>query len=168
MEIVVNDTNIFIDLFQIGFLDEFFRLPFEVHTLDFVVNELKDENQRSAVKKFIDSGALTLKKTNPEELVEILNLQNSTPGNLSTIDCAVWRYAKVNGYTLLTGDRQLRNRAIDSGVTVRGILYVFDELVERHIITATCAIEKLKELVRINTRLPRELTEERIERWKLI
>ena len=29
MDIVVNDTNIFIDLYSVGLIDAFFNLPFE-------------------------------------------------------------------------------------------------------------------------------------------
>ena len=36
MEIVVNDTNIFIDLHSIRLLDQFFELPITGHTVDFV------------------------------------------------------------------------------------------------------------------------------------
>ena len=32
-QIVVNDTNVFIDLHAIGLLEEFFHLPWEVHTM---------------------------------------------------------------------------------------------------------------------------------------
>lgn len=38
--IVVNDTNIFIDLISVDLLDEFFSLPIDIHTTDFVINEL--------------------------------------------------------------------------------------------------------------------------------
>lgn len=166
MEIVVNDTNIFIDLWSVDFLDDFFRLPLEVHTLDFVVNELKQDEQRNAIKHFIDSGRLYVKSLDVVELQQVLELQMATPGNLSTIDCAVWKYAKDNGFALLTGDRQLRNKAIDSGVPVRGILYVFDQLVDNNVITPARAIEKLQALFAINSRLPKNLIEERIERWR--
>lgn len=35
--IVVNDINVFIDLLDIGLLDHFFQLSWEVHTTDFVI-----------------------------------------------------------------------------------------------------------------------------------
>lgn len=38
--LVVSDTNIFIDLWKIDLLDAFFQLPVEIHTTDFVINEL--------------------------------------------------------------------------------------------------------------------------------
>ncbi len=40
--VVVSDTNIFIDLISVDLLDEFFRLPFEIHTTDFIIHELKE------------------------------------------------------------------------------------------------------------------------------
>lgn len=168
MEIVVNDTNIFIDLWSVDFLEDFFNLPVEVHTIDFVINELKSKEQLDAVKRYIDSGKLRVKSLSSDELRQVIELQMTTSGNLSTIDCAVWHYAKENGFVLLTGDRQLRNKAIDSGVTVRGILYVFDQLVEHGLIHPARAIEKLRELYTINSRLPKGLIEERIEHWSTL
>ncbi len=52
-QIVVNDTNVFIDLHAVGLLEEFFHLPWEVHTTDFVLLELKREDQRDAVLCFL-------------------------------------------------------------------------------------------------------------------
>lgn len=60
MDIVVNDTNIFIDLYSVGLIDAFFNLPFEVHTVDFVVNEIEDEQQSLLVNQLIDNGRLTV------------------------------------------------------------------------------------------------------------
>ena len=42
--LVVNDTNIFIDLISVDLLDDFFNLPIGVHTTDLVLNELTDES----------------------------------------------------------------------------------------------------------------------------
>lgn len=40
-QIVVNDTNVFIDLLEVGLLDKFFLLSWEIHTTDFVMLELR-------------------------------------------------------------------------------------------------------------------------------
>ena len=53
MDIIVNDTNIFIDLHTSGLLNEFLNLPIEVHTVDFVISELTDDEQRQAVEFFV-------------------------------------------------------------------------------------------------------------------
>ena len=50
--IVVNDTNVLIDLYSIDLLEAFFRLPLQVHTTDFVLNELVKDDQRKEVEKF--------------------------------------------------------------------------------------------------------------------
>ena len=53
-------------------------------------------------------------------------------GNLTLTDSTVIYYAKsLIDCRILTGDRQLRNRAEQRGIKVSGILYVFDQLVER-------------------------------------
>ena len=65
--IVVNDTNIFIDLFNVGLLDEFFSLPWEVHTTDFVMLELLREGQQATVSKYKDTGQLYIPTLEPME-----------------------------------------------------------------------------------------------------
>ena len=83
MEIVVNDTNIFIDLHSIGLLDQFFELPIKVHTVDFVINELTDEEQFNAISKFIKNGKLNVQSFEADELLEIIELQSKAGGNVS-------------------------------------------------------------------------------------
>ena len=165
MEIVVNDTNIFIDLHSIRLLDQFFELPITVHTVDFVINELTDEVQFKAINKYIENGKLKVQSFEADELLEIIELQSKAGGNVSIPDCAVWNYAKKNRYTLLTGDGQLRKKAIESNVTVKGIIYIFDHLVECEIITPQYAVIKLQELMKHNSRLPKSIIQERIEKW---
>lgn len=87
MEIVVNDTNIFIDLYSIGVLEYFFQLPINVHTVDFVLNELTEKEQFSAVNRYINEGKLLIRTFNSNELVEIADLQMSANGNVSFTDC---------------------------------------------------------------------------------
>jgi hypothetical protein len=55
MDIVINDANIFFDLYNVGLLDEFFQLPFEFHTVELVIYEIKQEEQRAAIQKYIDN-----------------------------------------------------------------------------------------------------------------
>ena len=46
MDIVINDTNIFLDLYDVDLLHTFFQLPVQVHTVDFVVDEIKGKCPR--------------------------------------------------------------------------------------------------------------------------
>lgn len=46
MDVVVNDTNIFIDLLSVELLEETFKLPIDFHTVDYVVSEIVDSYQK--------------------------------------------------------------------------------------------------------------------------
>ena len=84
--IVVNDTNIFIDLLDIGLLDYFFQLPWEVHTTDFVMFELSCNSQRDAVEIHQLTKHLHVASFDMNELSEIRNLQkvnNKTNASLT-------------------------------------------------------------------------------------
>lgn len=165
--IVVNDTNVFIDLLDIGLLDHFFQLSWEVHTTDFVMFELNREGQRDAVEIYQVNKQLHVATFEMDELCEIRGLQKVYENkiNVSLTDCSVWYYAKRKGYMLLTGDRKLRNSSMKDGVEVRGILYVFDKLVEEAILTPIVAAEKLKQLQIMNPCLPKDEIEKRIKSW---
>ena len=165
MDIVVNDTNIFIDLCKLNLLDEVFQLPLGMHTVDFVIRELREE-QKEMVCAFSESGQLVVHSFTSNEISEIIELKDEAGGNVSITDCSAWYYAKVNKYTLLTGDGQLRKKASASDVIVKGILYLFDLLVSEGILSRENAAIKLKELIGINHRLPRKEMDARIDRWE--
>lgn len=167
-KIVVNDTNVFIDLHDVGLLEQFFLLPWEVHTTDFVMLELLNEGQKDTVAAYEHNGSLHVATFEFDEISKIDNLQKAIADktNLSLTDCSVWYYAKQNSYALLTGDRKLRNSALNEGVEVRGIIYVFDELVANGIMTPNSAAEKLALLKSINPRLPEGEIEKRLQQWE--
>ena len=144
-KIVVNDTNVFIDLIDVGLLAEFFQLPWEVHTTDFVLFELKREGEREAVESYIDSKALTIVEFTPAEVRRIMDLLSSQRGksNVSFTDCSVWLYAKMHNYALLTGDWKLKRQVTRDGIEVHGIIYVFDCLVKEEILSPMEAAERL-------------------------
>lgn len=165
--IVVNDTNIFIDLVSVGLLDSFFDLPIHVHSTDFVINELTDEAQREAVTYHIRQNHLTIKRHTAVEVMEIVFFQGNCHNNVSIADCSVWLYAQKNHYILLTGDNKLRTSAQKSGVEVCGILRVFDMLVDEFaIIPPHLGADKLERLYQINNRLPSREIENRIRKWR--
>ncbi len=166
--IVVNDTNIFIDLFNVGLLDEFFSLPWEVHTTDLVMLELLREGQQATVSKYKDTGQLHIPTLASMEMVKIASMyqQYSNRTNLSLTDCSVWYYAKTNHYVLLTGDRKLRKVAMSDDVEVHGIIHVFDYLVECGAIRLEVAIKKLELLYNTNPRLPKEEIDKHLDMWR--
>lgn len=163
--IVVSDTNIFIDLVKLNLLGDFFMLPWEVHTTDFVINELTDPDQKAAVSAFIERNRLTVGKLSAEEVSDVVDKSNNTGGRVSITDFSVCLYAKKNEYTLLTGDRNLRKVAAAEGIPVHGILYLFDEFVSYKILPPKLAIEIISKLKGINTWLPYDEVDVRINKW---
>ena len=58
MEIIINDTNVFLDLYDVGLLETFFQLPVTVHTIDLVVNEIIRPAEQKAIQALIGKGQL--------------------------------------------------------------------------------------------------------------
>jgi rRNA-processing protein FCF1 len=165
MKIVINDANILIDLAKLELIQVFSKINFDLHTTDFVIEELNDE-QRNPVSKLIKSKKLTVIETQ-----DILDFQGITSilensNGLSFEDCSVWYYSKKLSGALLTGDGKLRKQAIKEGIEVRGIIFIFDELLKQNLITFKIAIDRIEKLSLLNNRLPKKEIEKRIEYWK--
>lgn len=163
--IVVSDANIFIDLCNVGLLEDFFLLPWHIHTTDMVYSEVKEPEQKKQLEAI--KSKIHIKTYAPSELLELWKFQQEIHrfSNLSIQDCSILSYCKRNGYTLLTGDKVLRTKAEEKTVTVRGIIYIFDQLVNHGIVIPQTAAEKLEQLFSINHRLPQKEIEKRITRW---
>mgnify|MGYP003190410128 FL=1 len=166
MKILVNDTNIFIDLHSVGLLEEMCRLPYEIHTVDFVVAEIADADQRRIFDELVAQGGIFIDEFTADEVIEIVEEHSSVSGNLSIPDCSVCYFARKPNVPMLTGDRRLRRYAEEQSIEVHGILFIFDELVKHDIISTSMAADRLEELFAINARLPKAEIRERINRWR--
>lgn len=166
MKILVNDTNIFIDLHSVGLLEEMCRLPYEIHTVDLVVAEIADADQRRIFDELVARGEISVDGFTADEVIEIVEEHSSVYGNLSIPDCSVCYFARKHNVPMLTGDRRLRRYAEEQSIEVHGILFIFDELVRHDIISTSMAADRLEELFAINARLPKAEIRERINRWK--
>jgi len=166
MRVIINDANILIDLVQLDLMKEFIQLELDLKTSDFVYEELNDE-QKKVVAAFVKSGDIKIIVTDDDDdLNSIVSILTSSSG-LSFEDCSVLHYAsKLNGI-LLSGDGKLRKQALANGITVRGILFIFDQLLLNNLITFESAINKIKVLYDINPRLPGHSKDERISAWIL-
>lgn len=168
MIIVVNDTNILIDLIELDLTEVFFSINWVFYTTDMIIEtELNDEKQRARLRPFIDSGTLKIKEFDHIEMLEILQVHTDKP-QLSVQDCSAFIGAKTLSAHLLTSDNKLRKYAESKEIEVHGHLWVFDALVELNLITPTTAILKLEELETINKKLklPIEECKIRIKRWR--
>lgn len=135
-----------------------------MHTTDFVLEEL-NARQRTVVDQLISTGKISVIVTEQtDDFMGITQLLTASTG-LSFEDCSVWYYSKKLNGILLTGDGKLRKQANRDNVTVKGILYVFDQLVDTGIITSSQACAKLIELQQINPRLPQAEITKRLQEW---
>lgn len=166
MKVIVNDTNIFIDLNSIGMLETICNLPYEVHTVDFVEAEIVDERQRLAFERLVSAGKIIVNSFTAEEVADIVTEHSGVSGNLSIPDCSVCYYARKNKVPMLTGDRRLRRYAEAQSIEVHGILFLFDETVRYGVLSPRIAASKLEELLRLNTRLPKSEITQRICQWR--
>lgn len=164
--IVISDANILFDLLSVELLEHFFGLPWEVHTTELVISEIKEPEQLACVEGFRKDKKLNVVGFEMPEMFEISALQRSCGNNASMPDCSVWYYAKKVDGRLLTGDRKLRSVAERDSVRVSGILYIFDRMVENSALLPGLAAEKLEFLMKKNGRLPKEECERRIEKWR--
>lgn len=165
MRIIITDTNVFFDMMDIEVLPEFFGLDFEICTTDFVVAEIKYQEQAEQIQNFIRSKKLTVFSFSPEELDEIAAI--ITKRNLRRIaDKSVLWKAKQTGCRLLTGDRNLRYEAEESGLEVNGSIWVIRQLVEANIIKQPKGIELLEKLKIMNSNLPFDEIDKLIKKLK--
>lgn len=166
MKIIVNDTNIFIDLHSIGLLEDMCNLPYEIHTVDFVAAEIVEETQRLAFEQLVSTGKIRVNSFSADEVMEIVAEHSDVSGNLSIPDCSVCYYARKHQVPMLTGDRRLRKYAETQDIEVHGILFLFDEMVKFKVVTPDIAATKLEELMQLNARLPKSEISQRIYLWR--
>lgn len=164
-KLVVSDSNIFFDLQSVELLKEFFLLPCEIATTDFVISEISRPEQMNKIQAFIDSKKLDVVSFDNKEISNIFAIHQTNDNNASITDCSVWYLAKKTDSRLLTGDGKLRKSATEDNVKVSGILYIFDNFVEYGILEKSACAKKLEELTQINNRLPKGECEKRITEW---
>lgn len=160
MKLLINDANILIDIIKIDVVASFLALNFELKTTDFVFAELLPAQQIELKSKKLQ----IIESNEGEDLAGIFELKANSNG-ISFEDCSVWYYAKKLNGVMVTGDGSLRKKVIHSGIEVRGIIFLIEEMKSQGLITNEEAIKKLNELITINPRLPKHEIEKRILLW---
>jgi predicted nucleic acid-binding protein len=150
--IVIKDACILIDLVDLDLLEAFYQLEVTAVTTGFVIAEILDEEQAVAVRKVVSDGKLTV--YDDGDIAEITALTDQHPG-LSFADCSVLELAfRVPGI-ILSADGSLRNEAKRRQLTVKGSLWVLNQLVEQNFMTKAECLVKLDLYPRVNSRAPK-------------
>ena len=106
MRILVSDTSVLIDFERGGFLDCCFKLPFEFAVPDLLyTRELEAFGGPALVAR-----GLLVQELTGEEVTVAQNARTARP-KLSLPDAFAYALASTRGWTLLTGDGELRTLA---------------------------------------------------------
>jgi uncharacterized protein YacL len=100
----------------------------------------------------------------PDNVLELVRLRQ-IHHQLSTIDLAALLLARVLNASLVTGDRRLNELAKAQGLPVHGVLWILDEMVIHHVLTANQAAIALREMLGQGARLPDGECQKRFDRW---
>lgn len=167
MKIAVTDACIFIDIHNLRLTPSFFLLPLEIHSTVDVLNELY-EDHKQFLQAFISVGKLTL-----HSLSEVDRHAVSTgdfPLGLSEADkSAIYIAANIQAI-LLSSDKTVRRYAKHKNIDCHGMLWVFESLVDSHVVSAAEAAHKLTELISTNVMYQNnrellDLTNKLIAKW---
>jgi predicted nucleic acid-binding protein len=164
MRIAITDANVFIDLFEIRWLEHLFHLPLEIVTTLEVFNEL-NTNQQQSLSQWQMSGQLRIVEILLSEHPKVLEIGDSR--RLSFTDRTVLYIALRDKLMVLTGDNIIRKNAEKLGLEVHGLLWIFDSLVENQAVPPIEAARALQALLRINDWLPIDECIKRLEKWQL-
>lgn len=143
MKLAVTDACIFIDLIELRLTSEFFKLPIEIHTSLDVYNELYAE-QKEILKAYSSVGKLTVHNLTSPDKTEIQKIK--FPKSLSENDKTVIYLAQKLSATVISSDKAVRNFAKSQSVEYHGMLWIFDQIVDKQFLDFSDAIEKIEEL----------------------
>lgn len=152
-EIVIKDSCILFDLIDLELMPDFFKLELEILTTPQVIDEITDEEQMTIVTKYINDGKLIVDANGSLESIQLI--YDECLG-LSYPDSSVLELAIRIGAVVLSSDKSLRNEVIRRNLTVRGVLWIIDELVNDSIISIEQALIKLNLYSQINKRAPKD------------
>lgn len=167
MKLIVTDTNVFIDLLKCCICDEFFMLKLEIHTTQFVMEELHEE-QRYQLSKYKEEGRLTVKEFAEDELVLLVDMKVKRRGVQRRLaDKSVLFLCEKQRGLLLGGDGDLRKEAEERGLEVHGSIWLIGELVKSGILNRVEGIAKLLLLKEVNSRVPSQEIDRLIDELKI-
>lgn len=168
MHIIIEDTNIIIDLLNTGLYDFCDELGIEFHSTPFVVREIREPGQRSKLMDIIKSGKLHLDRFENEDLERLKEFIYECRGenNLTEADCSVLLLAMRLGCRLLTSDQKLKRKAEKYEIQVNGLLWLTDFMVDEGVVAKEEMAEYLIRYLDTNQRAPKSEVLRRIEEYQ--
>ena len=129
MKVLVSDTSVLIDLDRGTLVEATFRLPFEFTVPDLLYErELREHGGPDFVRM-----GLRVAELDGDGVALALGYLRKRK-SLSLPDSFALALAKANAWTLLSGDRELRELAEEEEVRCHGVLWLLDQMFEHRII----------------------------------
>jgi len=137
-----------------------FQLPYDIGCPDvLIVRELRSLDVQGLVEK-----GLLILELEEDGVTEVLKLA-ARYERPSRVDLFALVLCKRRGCTLVTGDGPLREAADKEGVTVHGLLWLLDRMVEHAVLCPSMAYAALQTMLDKGARLPRKEVDLRLTRW---
>ncbi len=146
-EIVIKDACILFDLVDLNLLRDFFQLELFAITTPEVIAEITNEMQWTEISKYVDNEKLVVDGSG--EFQSIADLFDEHRG-LSIADSSVLELAIRKDAIIFSSDGSLKKISINKNLTVRGILWIIEELYNKNIMDINTASKKLKQYAVIN------------------
>jgi len=166
MDVLVSDTSVVIDLERAQLIEHIFALPYR-----FVVPDALYEQELKGFggPRLVELG-LQVRVLTGKQVMEAQRLRG-LERRISIHDSYALSLAKAEAAILLAGDAAMRRLAETEEVRCHGVLWVFDQMEERRVVTAAALHEGLTRVVAhprcwlpqeaVNLRLARYAAQER-------
>jgi predicted nucleic acid-binding protein len=151
-EIVVKDACILFDLIELNLVSPFFNLDLTVLTTPQVIAEIMDLEQLRVIREYIETERLVVDGEGELEAIDDILGENK---GLSFADSSVLELAIRKNATVLSSDGSLRKVSIKQNLTVRGMLWIIEELYNKGIVNVNDALNALSAYATMNPRTPK-------------
>lgn len=168
MEIMVADTSVLIDLERGALIEKCFDLPYRFTVPDLLYrNELAGRDYGPGLGERLLALGLKVEELDGDEVSEALGYRQRRPA-LSFTDSFALALAAGRHWTLLTGDRVMREFAASLDVVCHGVLWLIDRIFEAGIASQNDLVSGLQAIRdHPRCRLPRAEIESRMVRYSL-
>jgi predicted nucleic acid-binding protein len=156
---------VFFDLYNVQVLPEFFALDLEIHTSDFVYNEILQAEQKQVFEVFERSKKLKIISFSIEEEKQVRDFKTTLSIRSIADKTILWKALQLKAI-LLTCDNKLRKEAENLSIEVHGSVWGIQQLVDQSIIGKAVGAKHLENLKITNNRLPVTEIDKLITKWK--
>jgi len=141
MDVLVSDTSVIIDLERAEIIEHVFALPYRFIVPDALYEqELKDYGGERLIAKGLQVRTLTGEQVQEAQRLRALERR------ISIHDSYALSLAKAEAAILLAGDAAMRQLAAAEGVRCHGVLWVFDQLEDKQVMSPALLLEALTRL----------------------